>query len=286
MQSVRSVRSPSLLFERIYQLRWVPDLLGVLWVLGLAVGVLAPALAHGPFLGAFDWLSKYGLSAHAGIIVHNRTNGDQIDTMMPWMYLDWTQVHNGQLPLWNSYSGLGMPLAFDWQSAPFSVPTLLGYLVPLRYAYDLAMFATLVIAGTGALFLGRVLRLGTLACIAAATMFELSGPLVGWIGWPHASVMSWAGWVFGAALLVIRGKRRARNVAFLAVALALAIYAGQPEIMTILTLALVTFLVVLLILRRLMGNPSTPVLRPVLACVLQVSLGSALLRHCCFQQFK
>jgi hypothetical protein len=252
---------------------WVRHTAAILWMVALALAVLGPALAHGPFIGAFDWLSKYGLSAHPGVVLHNRTNGDQIDTMMPWMNLAWTQVHHGELPLWNPYGGLGMPLMFNWQSAPFSVPSLFGYLVPLRYAYDVALLVTLVIAGTGAYVLGRVLKLGMLACVAAGTMFELSGPLVGWIGWPHASVMSWAGWVFAAALLVVDGQRRARNVAFLAITLALTLYAGQPEIAIMLMLALAVFLGILLVIR---GAHSKAVLRPIVDLVLAAIAGAAL----------
>lgn len=258
---------------RVGRLPWVRHTLAVLWIVAAALAVLGPALAHGPFLGAFDWLSKYGLSAHAGVVLHNRTNGDQIDTMMPWMDLAWTQVHHGQLPLWNPYNGLGMPLTFNWQSAPFSVPSIAGYLVPMRYAYDTAMLVTLVIAGTGTYVLGRVLHLCTLACIAAATMFELSGPLVGWIGWPHASVMAWAGWVFAAALMVVGGRHRARDVAFLALVLALSLYAGQPEIAIILALSLAVFLGVLLVMQ---GVQSKPVLRPIVDLLLAAIAGTAL----------
>ena len=55
-----------------------------------------------------------------------------IAQMIPWTTLAWTQVHHGQLPLWNPYSGLGMPLAFNWQSAPFGLPALVGYLFPVQ----------------------------------------------------------------------------------------------------------------------------------------------------------
>ena len=71
----------------------------------------------------------------------------------------WTQVHHGQLPLWNPYEALGMPLAFNWQTAAFSVPALVGYLFPLRLAFTVEVMLTLVIAGTGVYALCRVLGL-------------------------------------------------------------------------------------------------------------------------------
>ena len=68
----------------------------------------------------------------------------------------------------------------------------------------------------------------------AATVFELSGPFFGWLGWPIASVMSWAGWLFAAASLVVRGGHRARAITFFALVVACAIYAGQPDTLVML----------------------------------------------------
>ena len=87
-------------------------------------------LAHGASLGPFDWLSRYGLSAKPGVAIHDRQSFDQITEMIPWTSLAWTQVHHGQLPLWNPYSVLGMPLAFNWQAATFSLPALVATCSP------------------------------------------------------------------------------------------------------------------------------------------------------------
>ena len=187
--------------------QWLPDVLGLAWVLAAAGAVMAPALVHGSSLGPFDLLSQVGLTKQPGVVVHNQQTGDLIRLFIPWSALAWTQVHHGQLPLWDPYSALGMPLAFNWESAPFSLPALLGYLVPLRYAYTVAVLATLVIAGTGVYVLARLLRLGVIGSVLAATVYELSGQFMANLGWPLSSVMSWAGWLFAAAILVVRGRR-------------------------------------------------------------------------------
>jgi len=62
-----------------------------------------------------------------------------------------------------------MPIAFNWQSAPFGLPALVGYVVPLRYAYTVGVIVTLFVAGSGAYFFGRVLRLGVLASTMSGT---------------------------------------------------------------------------------------------------------------------
>ncbi len=77
-----------------------------------------------------------------------------------------------------------MPLAFNWQSAPFSVPSLLGYVFPLRLAYTVQLVSTLAIAGSGADVFARRSGSPYSALVTAGLLFELSGPLVGWLGWP------------------------------------------------------------------------------------------------------
>ena len=86
-------------------------------MLAAAGAVMAPALAHGSSLGPFDIVARVGLSRQPGVSVHNPQTADLITEMIPWTSLAWTQVHHGHLPLWNPYSALGMPLAFNWQSA-------------------------------------------------------------------------------------------------------------------------------------------------------------------------
>lgn len=256
--------------------RALPDILGIAAVVGAAVVVVLPALVHGSALGPFDLLSRYGLTRRSGVTVHNAQTVDQIAEMIPWTVLSWTQVHAGHLPLWNPYNGLGLPLAFNWQSAAFSVPTLLGYAAPLHLAYTVAVVATYVLGGTGVYVLARVLRLHPLAGALAAVVYELSGEFMGFSGWPIAGVMAWTGWLFAAVILVVRGRRRLRAVAGLAVAGAGSLYAGQPDALVVVALGLVLFVAVLLGVAARQGRSARVVLRPVLDLVLGAVAAGAL----------
>lgn len=259
---------------------WVPNVLGVAWVLAAAFAVLLPALVHGASLGPYDVLSQYSLSKQSGVTVHNWRLIDQGTAIIPWTTLAWTQVHGGHLPLWNPYSLLGMPLAFNWLSAPFSVASLIGYLVPLHLDYTVQIIVTFVITGTGVYVLGKVLGLGVLGCAMAATICELSGPYIAWLGSPLLQVMSWAGWLFAAAILIVRGRHRTRNISFFAVVLACMIYAGFPEGAVLLGMALALFLTVLLALRARglggAGNAVRPVVDLAVAAVAGAALGAPL----------
>ena len=255
---------------------WAPDTLGVLWVVVAGLAVLVPALIHGSSFGPFDALSQYGLTANPRTVVHNLNTFDQIDELIPWASQAWTQVHHGHLPLWNPYSALGLPLAFNWQSATFSVPALVGYLAPLRLDYTVQVAVIVVVAGTGAYVFGRVLRMGVLAAAFTATVFELSGALIAWLGWPVASVMSWAGWLCAASLLVVRGNRRARSIAFLAIVLAATVYAGQLDALIALLPMVAVFPAVLLVLRVPRFRGEGPILRPIVDLALAVAAGIGL----------
>ena len=208
-----------------------------------AVVVLLPALSHGVALGTLQLSVDLWVDLPNRCGVHDALQSDQITQMIPWSTVAWTQVHHGQLPLWNPFSALGMPLAFNWQSATFAVPSLVGYLFPLRLAYTVQVLTTMIIAGTGAYVLGRVLRMGTLACAFVGVAFELSGPFFAWTGWPIAGTWSWLGWIIAALVTVLRGGRRARNVAALALAVSLACYAGQPDTLVLVGLSSLVFVI-------------------------------------------
>jgi len=136
-----------------------PDLAGVFWVLGATALTLLPALRHGGTFAPFSLMARAGLTLHQTPRFSNLPTTDQINVMLPWTDLAWTQVHHGQLPLWNPYEALGMPLAFNWQSAAFSFQAAIGYLVPLRFAYAAQILTNFVVGGTGAYLFGRVIRL-------------------------------------------------------------------------------------------------------------------------------
>jgi Bacterial membrane protein YfhO len=252
------------------------DAFGLAGVVVAGVLVLVPALAHGTFLGPYDILQSAGLNKTPNVKVNNSTLFDQISLFIPWTNLVWTQVHQGHLPLWNPYSALGMPLAFNWESAPLSLPALIGYLFPVRLAYTAQVVVTVVIAGTGVYVLGKLLRLGMLGCMTAAIVFELSGAFMGNIGWPLASVWSWGGWLFAAIVLVLRGEKRARAIVLLAVVVAFAIYAGNPEDQLLLAFSAAVFASAMLLCRAPALGGSGPVIRPVIDLGLSAIAGAAL----------
>ena len=226
------------------------DVVGVAFTVVCAVLVLLPVLRPGVTLGPFDLLTRFGLTRQPGVTVHNAIQADQIQQFVPWTDLVWHQVHNGQLPLWNPYSGLGTPLAFNWQSGVFSLPMLVAYLVPVRSAYAVVVLMKLVIAGTGAYTLCRALKLGPLSATFGGVAFELSGPIIVHSGWAMTGVTCWTGWILAAVVLLLGGRHRLRHSALLAVTVAFAVYGGHPESLIIVLLSCAGFVVVYFALVR------------------------------------
>jgi hypothetical protein len=261
--------------------RW-PDVLGLLWVVVAACVPLLPALIHGPYIGPFDFLSKSGLTARPGVLIHNSAVGDINDEVVPWAQAAWMQVHQGHLPLWLHNEALGMPLAFNFGSAAFSLPALVSYIFPIGAVLWVQILVSLIVGGTGAYFFARLLGLHPVACAFAGTTWVLSGPFFGYLGLPDTSVMSWAGWQFAAVLLIARGTHRVWSVALLAATIALSIYGGNPQIELVILIPLAVFAAALLVSRRVVpgrkGIPSKggPIRQPLVDMVLGLVAGGVL----------
>ena len=223
-------------------------LAAVVWVVLVGLASLAPALAHGPELGSFRVTRNFGMEAHVGLPApYNPVASDQVQQTAPWVALDWTEVHEGHLPLWNPYSAMGTPLLFDFQSAGLSLPAIVSYAFPRRLSYDVLVIVKLLIAGTGLLFAARVMRLRWSAGALAASIGELSGSFSGWLGWPMDGVACWTGWVLGAGLLLAEGRRRRIALPLLAFSLAGAVYGGHPELLVITAVAVTVPVLVTLV---------------------------------------
>lgn len=160
--------------------------------------------------------------------------GDVMAQTYPWRVHVARELLAGRLPHWSPYQGFGFPFLADIETAVFYPGTLLGVMlfgsdVPYPVlARELA--AHLVIAGLG-LFLVLVRAgAGWAAAVTGAAFFAGSGFM--WAHLAHATIIQSAAWIpwalLGACRLVERPTPRA--AAATAVALALSLLGGHPQV--------------------------------------------------------
>jgi hypothetical protein len=211
--------------------RCLPDFLAILWIALFVFLYLSPALKDGGTFGPADLgraVSLLTRSTTTGA-VHNANIGDIISQSIPWNTLDWRLVHAGQLPLWNSYSGTGLPQLLNWESAVFALPTIIGYAMPLSLSFIMSVAFKLLIAGTGAYLFCRLLGCRPLTGAFGGTVFMLAGNVSGWIGWSVSGPFVWFGWIAAASVLAYRSRGHIREVVLLAAVSAFTVYSGFPE---------------------------------------------------------
>jgi len=217
------------------------------------VAFVSPAFKDGGSIGSFDTLlpfSSLGAGAFTGP-PHNVINGDSVSLLVAFNTFDWRAIHHFQFPLWNDLTLLGLPAFFNFQSAVLSLPDLVSYLAPLSVAYLVAVAMKLLIAGTGAYVLCRVLGLRPLASTLGGVIFMLSGPFAGWLTWSLSDVIGWLGWLAAFMILAYRWKGKRRYVVLLAISVAFCIYGGFPEAYLYATCALVVLFGVFILLALL-----------------------------------
>ena len=150
----------------------------ITWIILMALLYVSPALGKRrpptfgpPIGGALSVLTQHG---KGGAPVHDVGNGDDIDRAWPGTPSTGALVHDGELPLWNDCRERTAPAADDFQSAALALPTLVGYLFR-SLSFLVTVVMKLLIAGTGAYVLTRLLGGRALAGAMAGTTFMLCG---------------------------------------------------------------------------------------------------------------
>jgi hypothetical protein len=142
-------------------------------------------------------------------------------------------VLSGQLPLWNHFEGLGTPLLGEMQSAALFPPSLL---LLLPHGPLLEHTFLQVVAGLGTYLFLRQFGLGGRAALTGALLFEFNG-VFAWITNAIFNPIALLPWLFYAVESLFCATRAGHNwarrlplICLGALAAALALYAGFPEV--------------------------------------------------------
>jgi hypothetical protein len=139
----------------------------------------------------------------------------------------WDWLH-GVVPWWNSYTGIGMPLAGEMQPGTFFLPFSLLLWLPEGILWQ--QITMQIIAGLATYLLLRELGLSRLAAWMGGSLFALNGT----IAWTPGPATSYCSLPFLPLLLfgIERSRKRrdgAASILIIGVATAWSILAGFPE---------------------------------------------------------
>jgi len=222
-----------------------PDAVAVVALSLLPFAIFAHALWPGRVLSPADILMTFPpwASLAPGTLAANPLQSDVAFMFDPWLIYAGRAVAAGQFPLWNPYAFTGAPFFANPQTALLFPLTWLAYVLPATIAITLIMILKLSVAGVGTYVFARLLGARPVASVIGAVSFMLNGALVMWLGWAVGSAMAMLPWLFAATeWLRQRGSRRA--IAAVALAVAVSIFAGSPQITAVALLAAGAFTLV------------------------------------------
>jgi hypothetical protein len=160
----------------------------------------------------------------------NLSVSDQIEQFYVWHKIAANSMQSeGHIPLWNPYEFTGQPLVANAQSALFYPPNLLlFFLSPAKVATANKIFI-LLISGIFTFLFCRELKVSDLGAIFTSIAFTFSGPLITFLGHPHANVLAFFPMMMWSGEKLLRYDDRPRSCALLGFAMGAALLGGHPE---------------------------------------------------------
>jgi hypothetical protein len=209
---------------------WRPDRPDVRAMLLVALVPLLLALPQLLWLSADPVYYTSGITVEhdaaiqRGVPYADPNNGFQTQALGYRAVRDWL---SGEVPWWNPYSGVGMPLAAEYQPSAFFPLT---FLLLLPRGMVLLQMALQILAGLGTYALLRQLGMGRLAATMGGVVYAVNGTLA-WFAHGPASVVPWLPWfLYGIERAFVAAQVQARGGwRLIAVAMALSLLAGFPE---------------------------------------------------------
>jgi hypothetical protein len=194
-----------------------------------------------------------------------------VQLTIPYYLLSAKLWHSGHIPLWNQFSGCGVPLLADPQAKVLSPLLAVLSLHPDLSIYNRVLVAELVLAAAGAFLLSRSLGLGSRASILAAFSYTFCPFLDFYLEWNGSAFVFYpmVFWLFTRAARSMR----AFDAALAGTGVAAMVLSGHPE----LTFLGTTFAAFFLSMLCLLGvfPPQQPWHHRVLKCARQLVIAAS-----------
>jgi hypothetical protein len=148
--------------------------------------------------------------------------------------------HEGHLPLWNPFQGIGQPLAGNMDSNALNPLRIFLYLTPTPYMWDLYLLFRLLLAGIFAYLFMRAIEVSYLTSIFSAVLFMFCGYFIFSIDMHHLDVEIFLPFAFLCVEKIIQNRRNLNWVILCGIGIFFTIVGGQPQ-STFLILSFATF---------------------------------------------
>ncbi|HXA01828.1 MAG TPA: hypothetical protein VNW99_07570, partial [Cytophagaceae bacterium] len=137
----------------------------------------------------FIYAVLVAITFHELLLAQQTLKWDVIDGYLPFRYFLGYSLQHGELPLWNTFSGLGSPILADPQSASWYLPSwIIGYFRGYDFTSISVEYMTmLVVAGLGFYNLLKYLKISPFISCAGGAAFLFSGMFIG-----NAQHFTWA----------------------------------------------------------------------------------------------
>ena len=210
--------------------RWAAALVFV----GLGCILLWPVLFGGRVLlpgGMLRAMSPWNASAPTSAeTLWDPLQWDSISYFHPSRVLLGRAIRSGEIPLWNPYQMCGTPFLANYQSAVLYPPNLLFAVMPADRAVGLLAFLHLIAAGGFTYVFLRGIGVKRAGSTFGGVAFMLSGFAVTWLELPNfLSTAVWLPLVLHF-MHAAHESRRIRHTGIAAIALALSLVGGHPQI--------------------------------------------------------
>ena len=163
-------------------------------------------------------------------------SGDALVYFMPMRQMAAQYLAAGHLPLWNPYQFSGFPFLAASQPAVLHPGTLLFLVLPTLWAANIQMLATYSVAAVGTYVYARSIGCDGIGAALGGLTFAFNGFMIGHLG--HTGVVQSAALL---PVLLVCLERQRETVRFGALAggaaaIAIAIFAGHPQVPLLLVL--------------------------------------------------
>jgi hypothetical protein len=193
-----------------------PNKSAIIILAALVVIFIGPSFFQGRYLAPVDTL--HYIAPYLDITTQ----------MLPWWNLSKQILLSGHFPFWNIYSGNGLPLLANMQSAIFFPLTWFFYIFNARMALLLYSFTKLLMMGVFMYWYLRELKLSWNSSLMGAILFAFCGANVIWFLWPLTSVIL----ILPLSFYLIERHFNSKDIKialWLAPLMALGLFAGHPQ---------------------------------------------------------